>query len=189
MRILVQEEEQTLEKSPFMASRGWFRRFSSRHSLTRRARTNKKSRAPEESTQLLNNFHIGLRKFIDAPSSRGTRNQIFLKTNFAEHQKILFQDNLDSQKHATYKNFLLSQKVVTYYGPPGETHHWQPVDQGAGRFLQLQMGEEQVAWLGCDKNLDRWENGLTASERRILLTMWAAKAYEKLLARPDAIRR
>lgn len=51
------------------------------------------------------------------------------------------------------------------------------------------MGHLQVEWLDIEENLESWEMGLTASERRILLTKWAADSYQLLIKKEDTIKR
>lgn len=84
---------------------------------------------------------------------------------------------------------LRKSNTFAYFGPPGETHHWQAIDQGAGRAIKAEMGELQISWLDDDANLESWEKGMTASERRIMMTKWAAEAYEKLIKNDKAIER
>jgi len=43
--------------------------------------------------------------------------------------------------------------------------------------MQVEMGELQIQWLDDDKNLELWEIGMSASERRILMTKWAGDAF------------
>lgn len=44
------------------------------------------------------------------------------------------------------------------------------------------VGHELDAWLEVDGNLERWEKGLKAKERRILMTHWLAAAMAKVVA-------
>jgi hypothetical protein len=47
------------------------------------------------------------------------------------------------------------------------------VDSGYGRAIKRLIGVKLAAWLENEANLEKWETGkLTASERRILLTIW-----------------
>jgi hypothetical protein len=44
---------------------------------------------------------------------------------------------------------------------------------------------EQEIWLEDDDNLQRWEDGsLTASDRRVLITMWLGQAWDNLQCKP-----
>lgn len=67
----------------------------------------------------------------------------------------------------------------------------QVIDAGIGRAMKVAVGKEQDEWLEDAANLAQWENGtLTASERRILISNWVGKAWEKLCnEKADFIRR
>ena len=58
----------------------------------------------------------------------------------------------------------------------------QPIDRGLGRQVKIYLGQEMDEWLDDDDNLEKWEgNGLTASDRRILLANWYYCAVNKAL--------
>ena len=102
---------------------------------------------------------------------------------------LLFQDNLDSQKQPDYIKFLKQWSVDDHKLPPNETDQVQPIDRGLGRQVKIYLGQETDAWLDDDDNLTKWEdNGLTASDRRILLANWYYKAVKKALS-TDAKRK
>jgi len=56
------------------------------------------------------------------------------------------------------------------------------VDAGPGWHVVELMGQVQDEWLEDDTNLALWEDEKTTlSQRRILMTMWAADAHERWL--------
>ena len=48
--------------------------------------------------------------------------------------------------------------------------------------MRVCVGHALDDWLGVDENLDRWENGLPAPERRILMTHFLDKAMREVLS-------
>lgn len=53
-----------------------------------------------------------------------------------EHQLLLFLDNLAAHKSEEFKNALQTEgRTLVWMGPPGQTHHWQPIDQGENCLL------------------------------------------------------
>jgi hypothetical protein len=66
----------------------------------------------------------------------------------------------------------------------------QPVDAGYGRDVKREIGVRCAKWLEDDENLQQWEDGsLSASERRVLMTLWAAEAVAAVNASPERLRR
>ena len=100
----------------------------------------------------------------------------------AHDRYLLFQDNLDAQKQPDYINFLREWGVDDHKLPPNETDQVQPIDRGLGRQVKVYLGQEMDEWLDDDDNLEKWEdNGLTASDRRILLANWYYRAVNKAM--------
>ena len=62
----------------------------------------------------------------------------------------------------------------------GTTDEIQVVDQGVGRMVKCAIGRQQDAWLFLPGNLDKWTQGMTLSQRRILITQWAGAAFEEV---------
>lgn len=86
---------------------------------------------------------------------------------------LLFSDNLKSHCSAEFKAACAAHNVLLWYYPKNTTDITQPVDAGLGRDVKREMARLQDEWLADDKNLKRWEsNKLTASDRRILMTVW-----------------
>ena len=107
----------------------------------------------------------------------------------ADTRYLLFQDNLDSQKQPEYLNKLKNCGVDDHKLPPNETDQVQPIDRGFGRQVKIYLGEFMDEWLDDDDNLTKWEdNGLTASDRRILLANWYVRAVKRALV-SDAKRK
>ena len=56
--------------------------------------------------------------------------------------QVLLMDNLDSQKEQAYKTFLLDKcNTAAWFGPAGNTEHWQPVDRHVGKKIKDEMYE------------------------------------------------
>jgi hypothetical protein len=85
---------------------------------------------------------------------------------------LLFADNLDGQTCEQFKNAAAKAQAFVYNLVAGCTDEIQPVDAGYGREIKRAYGAAMAKWLQNDANLDKWEEGMTASERRILMTKW-----------------
>ena len=72
---------------------------------------------------------------------------------------------------------------VCWYGVPGATDIWQPVDAGYAEQLKTLVKQVHYKWLNNDENAEKWHRTdikFTASERRILISHWVGKAYASL---------
>lgn len=94
---------------------------------------------------------------------------------------ILFADNLDAQTCDPFKASVSKAKAIVYNLASGCTDEIQPVDAGYGREVKRQYGIAMAKWLLPDANLEKWEGGMTASERRILMTRWVWLCVAHLL--------
>jgi hypothetical protein len=74
------------------------------------------------------------------------------------------------------RTFHLEANVFMCFVPPGCTDSTQAIDAGAGRSTRVYVGDKLDKWLEVDGNLEKWEKGLKAKERRILMTHWLAAA-------------
>ena len=96
---------------------------------------------------------------------------------------VLFCDNLEAHQNDEFKESVSKNLGLVWFGLPNGTDLWQPVDAGYAQVLKQLIGIEQRDWLDCDDNADRWfchENPFSAKERRVLITWWVGKAWEKL---------
>ena len=57
----------------------------------------------------------------------------------------------------------------------------QPIDTGYGRSMRCAIGRLLDNWLMESDNLEVWERGLTASERRILINNCVAAANDEVM--------
>eukprot|EP00733_Pompholyxophrys_punicea_P000653 Pompholyxophrys_punicea_v1_NODE_217_length_2716_cov_10.781661.p1 type:complete len:233 gc:universal NODE_217_length_2716_cov_10.781661:687-1385(+) len=84
-------------------------------------------------------------------------------------------------------------KTIVWFGPAERTDIWQPVDAGYAQAVKQQISYQQEMWLMKEDNLALWETDvkgekLTASDRRILLTIWTDAAVQTVNSRLDEIR-
>ena len=96
---------------------------------------------------------------------------------------ILFLDNLEAHVHESFRKSVSNQKGITWFGVPGATDIWQPVDGGHAATLKALINQQFFDWLDDDENIQKWygeKSHITASEKRILVTHWAGNAYRKL---------
>ena len=74
---------------------------------------------------------------------------------------------------------------VVWFGVPGATDIWQPVDSGFGQMLKSKINSLQEEWLQQEENIDHWmgniEQPLNVRQRRILITHWVDNAYNIIM--------
>ena len=115
----------------------------------------------------------------------------FREHHYDEHSKkfestLMLLDNLDAQKNE--EAFIGPLRAIGsegYFYPGGETDALAPVDAGYGCDVKLEYGVELDSWLSELGNIEKWENtpgngGLTASDRRVLMTHWVAAAKARV---------
>jgi hypothetical protein len=87
---------------------------------------------------------------------------------------LLLCDNLSGQCSKDFRTMMKAKlNVLVWNLQPGTTDITQPVDSGYGRAVKRLIGVKLCEWLENEANLQRWESGkLSASDRRILLTVW-----------------
>lgn len=103
---------------------------------------------------------------------------------FVKEQKldrfVLLLDNLKGQMQDDFKDSVSKAHGLLWYGLPGATNLWQPVDAGYAASLNALIAIEHRQWLDTDNHSERWfgnEEPYTAKERRILTTQWAGDAW------------
>ena len=104
----------------------------------------------------------------------------FQKTNQMGRIKVLFMDNLDSQKDPPFKGLLCKDlNTVSWFGPANNTEHWQPVDRHVGKTLKFHMHDymdAEIEKLCTEQDI----NFLPMLERRVIITHAAVCAWEKI---------
>jgi hypothetical protein len=93
---------------------------------------------------------------------------------------LLFADNLDAHCWEEVLNEFARANVLVVFVVPGCTDAIQPIDAGIGRSIRIYIGQELDTWLMINDNLDKWEKGFTASERRVMMTNLLARAVTKV---------
>ena len=102
-----------------------------------------------------------------------------------EDRFVLFCDNLTAQQSVEFKETIAKQGGVVWFGLPNATDLWQVVDAGPGQLVKVLIGQAQRQWLEDDANSELWyghERGLTAKDRRVLITHWAGEAWNKFVS-------
>ena len=72
---------------------------------------------------------------------------------------------------------------MVWFGLPDVTDLWQPVDAGYAQILKSLISKGQQLWFDKEENADRWfgnDKPFSAKERRILISHWAGKTWDKL---------
>merc|ERR1711981_418281 len=104
-----------------------------------------------------------------------------------DEEFLLICDNLNAQTSEAFKQSVRSINGLVWYGLPGATDKWQPVDAGYGFTLKHLIKQQQNEWLDLEDengrpNIDLWADIklLPAPFRRILITEWVGNATDKL---------
>tara|TARA_B100000795_G_scaffold267303_1_gene251883 strand:- start:1776 stop:2363 length:588 start_codon:yes stop_codon:yes gene_type:complete len=93
-------------------------------------------------------------------------------------ERLIIKDNLDSQIYGPNVNMSDAYGVTDWYVPEGNTDGLQAVDDGAGNGVKVEINNMFEDWLDIDENQDKWTDGkFSASEKRILIQNWTAKAF------------
>ena len=82
---------------------------------------------------------------------------------------IIFCENLSAH---------LDEEVKKIFG---EEKFLQPIDAGLGRSVRLSVGRHLDEWIMNNDNMSRWEDKMTAPERRILTTNLVGKAIYEVM--------
>ena len=116
--------------------------------------------------------------------------------NFNNHVKerwgndtkvLLTADNLDAHVYEETKRLLAKdERVFVLYFPPNCTEAIHPIDAGYGRSICCCIGRCLDAWLMEANHLELWEKGMAASERRVLVSKFAAQANEEVIKKDDS---
>ena len=96
---------------------------------------------------------------------------------------ILFLDNPEAHVHENFRKSVSNRKGITWFGVPGATDIWQPVDGGDAATLKALINQQFFDWLDDDENIEKWcgeKSYITAGEKRIVITHWAGNVYRKL---------
>ena len=64
--------------------------------------------------------------------------------------------------------------------PENHTDKILPIDTGCGRIMKGKIGAAMEKWLEEEKNLDKWQNRLSAKDRTILMTQWTEEEWSEL---------
>ena len=109
--------------------------------------------------------------------------------SFGRKEWVLYCGNLYAQRTNAFVSTVKSLNGQIIYGPRNKSDCWQPFDVGSiGQLIKNIFRMEQEYWMDLthirpdgveELNWQWWERGLTASERRILVTWWLGAAYEK----------
>ena len=115
----------------------------------------------------------------------------YIENNFVEHKYevtgedawvIFFCGNLSADPYE-YVKIYGANKALLFCLPPKMTNFLQPIDSGIGRSIHVEIGNYLGEWFMVDKNMARWEDKMTAYERRMLMIIFESKALIHILAK------
>ena len=96
---------------------------------------------------------------------------------------ILFLDYLSAHVDSDFRDAVKALPGLAWFGEPGATDIWKPVDGGYASTLKALIRNELFNWLDDDENMKKRydeDSHITASEKQILVTHWVGNAYHKL---------
>ena len=111
------------------------------------------------------------------------------KSRHGDEWVVLFADNLSAHLLPQVKEIFGSNQVLCVYFPPNMTEMVQPVDAGYGRSLRSAIGRELDEWLMDAANLLKWEEKMTAMERRVLVTHFIGRSQNYMMLPENDKRR
>ena len=106
-----------------------------------------------------------------------------IKTRWGEDAKaLLICDNLDAHiADKTKAAFGKDNRVFLFCLPPQVTEAIQPIDAGYGRSIRCCIGRLLDEWLMTEEHLRDWEEGMTAGQRRVLISKLVSAANKEVL--------
>jgi hypothetical protein len=106
-----------------------------------------------------------------------------IKTRWGPEAKALLTcDNLDAHVFSGTKEIFGKEgRVFLFCFPPQVTEAIQPIDAGYGRSIRCAIGRLLDNWLMESDNMEKWETGMTAGERRVLISHFVAAANTEVL--------
>ena len=63
--------------------------------------------------------------------------------------------------------------------PEKHTDKIHPIDAGCGRMMKDKIGATMETWLEEENNLNKWQDRLSAKDRRILMTQWTGEVWSE----------
>ena len=111
-----------------------------------------------------------------------------VREKWGDNAKVLLTaDNLDAHVHHGTKEILAKDgRVFILFFPPCCTEAVQPIDAGYGRSIRCCIGRLLDAWLMESDHMELWEKGMTAGERRVLISNFVAVANQEVLEKDDS---
>ena len=95
---------------------------------------------------------------------------------------LLICDNLDAHCCEDVLKIFSSANVFVFFVVKGCTDSLQPIDAGIGRCMRVYVGHALDDWLSVDDNLDLWEKGMVARDRRVLMTHLLDESMRQILS-------
>jgi len=95
-------------------------------------------------------------------------------------RKLIFCDNLPGQESEDFRKEMAAQNTYVYYGPAGNTEHWQPIDGGYGKLFKSRVHEMRDEYGASGVEDPSLEKLPEIGKKRVLLTRWVAKVHAEL---------
>ena len=111
-----------------------------------------------------------------------------VKKRWGDQKMLVFCDNLDAHVCDATKKIFADGNVFLFCLPPSVTEAVQAIDAGYGRSMRCAVGRALNEWLMKDENMEKWESekGLTAPDRRVLISNLVSKANQEVLKNDTA---
>jgi hypothetical protein len=94
---------------------------------------------------------------------------------------LLFCDNLAAHRWGDVLKVSAHASSVALFLVPGTTYSAHPIDAGTCRCAHIFIRHALDRWLSDNENLNKYESGFTASERRVCMTELIAAAVKEFI--------
>ena len=97
-----------------------------------------------------------------------------------KQEKVLLANNVGFQQSQQFHETCRNQINTTVYMlPENHTDKIQPIDAGCGRMMKAKIGAAMETWLEEENSLDKWQDRLSAKNRRIVMNQWTGEAWSE----------
>lgn len=73
--------------------------------------------------------------------------------------------------------------------PENHTDKIQPNDAGCGQMMKVKIADALDRWLETEDNLCKWQDKLSAKDKRILMTQWTGEAWSEFKENKGFLKR
>ena len=104
-----------------------------------------------------------------------------VKVHRADVWVLLLYINLRAHVADQVQKIFDDTKMILYFLPKNISEMVQPINAGLGRPLRCKIWHGLDTWVMSEDNLSKWEENMTAGERRVLITKLISDTQEEIL--------